>query len=96
MVAALPSIFAAGTKTILINKSWESGTLELALYSKDGSQKIKTLYQGPIIGGADGHAGFFIHEWNGMDPDTKKPYTGDYTIRWTFGAGYRDFPITIK
>jgi hypothetical protein len=96
LAAVIPGIFRSGEKSVIISKSCVSGELEIALYSRDGKEKIKTLFQGQVGGGMDGHAGFYIYEWEGKDPDTHAPYVGDYTVRWTCGPGYREFPITVK
>ncbi len=98
MGAAMPSIFAAGQKTVLISKLIEPGDLEVALYSPDGETKLATLRRGKEKGGADGLEGVFYFAFDGRDPSNGKPFPpGDYRVRWTVaGDGYREFPITIQ
>ena len=96
MVAVIPHIITRGKESIIINKSWKSGELEIALYSTDG-EKIKKLYNGPIEEGFyGGPSGIFLITWDGTDPDNKETYAGNYYIRWTFGDGYRELPVIIK
>ena len=96
MAAVIPHIITRGKESIIINKSWKSGELEIALYSTDG-KKIKKLYDGPIEEGFyGGPSGIFLITWDGTDPDNKETYAGNYHIRWTFGDGYREFPVIIK
>jgi hypothetical protein len=78
LAAALPSVFKAGEKTILIGSSVVRGDVEVALYSSDGKKKQRVL----------GHSA--VMEWDGAG------LKGDYRVRWTFGGGYREFPITIQ
>lgn len=78
LAAALPGVFRAGEKTILIGRSVLPGDLEVTLYSADGKRKQKVL----------GHSA--LMEWDGAG------LKGDYRVRWTFGTGYREFPITIQ
>lgn len=53
LAAALPSVFKAGEKTILIGRSVVPGEIEVALYSADGKTKQKVL----------GHSA--LMEWDG-------------------------------
>lgn len=93
MAAVFPSIIERGKESVIINKSWTSGNLEIALYS--GDEKKKVLYDSYIQGGSDGLGGIFIMKWGGKDPDGVETYSGDYKIRWTFGNEYREFPVSI-
>ena len=98
MGAALPTSIASGEKTMLICKLIEPGTLEVALYSKDGETKLATLHQGAHHGGPDGLEGIFYFAFDGKNPANGKAFpAGDYRVRWTVaGDGYREYPITIK
>ena len=96
MAAVMPSVITRGEESVIINKSLESGQLEIALYSKDGKDKIISLHKGNIKGGYGGHEGIFYIKWDGTDPDKKEAYKGDYRIRWTLGDGYREYPVIIK
>ena len=98
MAAALPSIFAAGQKTVLISKLIEPGDLEVALYSANGETKLATLHRDKEKGGADGLEGVFYFAFDGTDPSNGKAFPpGDYRVRWTVaGDGYREYPITIE
>ena len=58
-------------------------------------EKLKTLYQGDIIGGTDGHQGFRMIRWDGIDPEGHNKLHGDYIIRWLLKDGYRDYAIKI-
>ena len=91
MAAVMPHIITRGKKSVIASKPSQSGQLEIALYSKDGKTKIKTLSNKPARSEV-----FSIMEWDGTDPDKKQTYAGDYLIRWTLTDGYRQFPVTIK
>jgi hypothetical protein len=78
LAAALPSVFKAGEKTVLISNSVVPGEIEVALYSKDGKTRVAALGRSRIL------------EWDGAG------HKGDYRIRWTFGKGYREFPVTVR
>ena len=91
MAAVLPQTISRGEKTIIANKAFKAGELEIALYSKDGKKKIKQLHKGRVRVDQ-----IFVMEWDGTDPATKQKYAGDYTIRWTLNEGYRQRPITIQ
>ena len=89
LATVLPHIIQKDEKSIIICKSWIPGELQIDLYSKDG-KRVNNLYKGKIA------EGIFIITWDGKDPAKKDVYKGDYIIRWTIGAGYREFPIIIK
>ena len=93
MAVVIPSVVVRGEESVIINKSWTSGNLEIALYS--GDVKKKVLYNGYIQGGSDGLGGIFLFKWDGNDPDGLETYSGDYKIRWTLGNDYREFPIYV-
>jgi hypothetical protein len=95
VASVLPSVIKRGTPTIVFCKLRVTGDLKIALYSGDGKKELATLHQGKVEGGADGHAGVFLIQW---DPATVKDQAlkGNYRIRWTVADGYRDFPITIN
>jgi hypothetical protein len=98
MACVLPAQFVAGQEPAAVDcKLIEPGNLEVALYSADGKNKLATLKQGDVPGGADGREGINYFLWNGADPATAQPYApGEYRIRWTVkNDGYREFPITI-
>ena len=95
LAAALPYVVEAGKETMLISKSVVDGKLEIALMSADGSKKLTVLHTGEVKGGSDGHAGVFILPWN-LQVDGKRLEAGDYRIRWTFGEGYAEYPLTVK
>ena len=96
LAVVIPHIIEKGKESVIISKSWKSGELEIALYSKGGEKKIKTLYKGPIEGSSEHTTGVFLITWDGKDPDKKEIYKGDYRIRWTLRDGYREYPIIIK
>jgi hypothetical protein len=83
LAAALPSVFRASEKSILIGNSVVPGEIEVALYSKDGKTKEKVLQR-------SNSRGQLVLEWDGAGN------TGEHRIRWTFGSGYREFPVTIR
>jgi hypothetical protein len=89
MAAVIPGIIKKGEKSVIINCTWKPGEMEIALFSKDGTKKLKTLYLGR------GYE-MQIFRWDGTDPDKKVDFSGDYRIRWTSNAEYREFPVTIK
>jgi hypothetical protein len=89
MAVVIPGVISKGVKSVIINNSWKPGELEIALFSGDGLNKIKSLYNGPA-------RSMFMIEWDGIDPDKKENFKGDYRIRWTMENEYREFPVTIK
>ncbi len=91
MAAVLPQTISRGEKTIIVNKAFKAGQLEIALYSKNGKKKIRRLYKGPVRTDQT-----FVMEWDGTDPRTKQRYSGDYVIRWTLSDGYRQQPVSVK
>jgi hypothetical protein len=90
VAAALPSRIRKGEGTVLVAKVPISGRMEIALHSADGQTRQAVLFDRDVEGDFDGHGGIIIHQW---DADVAP---GDYRIRWTFGDGYREFPITIQ
>ena len=95
VATVIPYLITRGENSTIITKSNISGPLEIALYSGDGMEKLKTLYQGDIIGGTDGHQGFRMIRWDGIDPEGHNKLHGDYIIRWLLKDGYRDYAIKI-
>jgi hypothetical protein len=83
LAAALPSVFKAGEKTILICNSVVPGEIEVALYSSDGKTKEKILRH-------SNRSEQLIFEWDGAND------FGMHRIRWTFAGGYREFPVTVS
>lgn len=96
MAVVIPHIIERGKKSVIISNAMKPGNVEIALYSSDGAKKIKTLYKSPVDGSTDHNSGSFLITWDGKDPDKKETYKGDYRIRWTFGDGYREYPVIIK
>jgi hypothetical protein len=97
MAVVMPQTFSQGAETLIVCKAWAGAdSLEIALYSKDGRKKIRTLERTYLAGGGDGLAGIAIFPWDGSDPEKKQSFTGDYRIRWTFGGEYREFPVKIQ
>lgn len=89
MAVVIPSVVKKGEKIIIANSAWESDDeLEVALYSKNGKDKLASLYKSKNQ--------MNIIEWDGTDPEKKDHYKGDYRVRWTLGNGYREYAITIK
>ncbi len=95
VATVIPYIITEGENSFIITKSVATGPLKIELYSHDGKERLKTLYQGDIIGGTDGHKGFRMIKWNGTDPDNAEKYRGDYQIRWNLGDGYRVYKVSI-
>lgn len=89
LATVLPHTISKKEKSIIISKSRIPGLLQIDLCSTDG-RIVNNLYKGKI--GEE----IFMITWDGKDPAGKKVYKGDYTIRWTIGNGYREFPIIIK
>ena len=97
MAVVIPSTITKDAEALIVCKSWSAAdTLEIALYSKDGSEKTRTLCTTFLEGGGDGLAGIHIFPWDGTDPDHTTTFRGDYRIRWTFAGGYREFPVTLE
>lgn len=95
VATVIPYIINEGEDSYIVTKSNTTGPLDIALYTADGKERIKTLYAGDIIGGTDGHEGFRMIKWDGTDPDHTEKYRGEYLIRWKLGDGYRDYAIEI-
>ena len=87
--AVVPGVFAKGDKVALVNYTWKSGDLEVAVYSANGKKKIAEIFKGKRP--ADN-----LIEWDGTDPAKKVNLMGDYRVRWTVGNEYREFPVNIK
>ncbi len=97
MAVVMPHNISKDGEALIVCKAWAgAGTLEIALYSKDGVEKISVLDSKYFEGGGDGLAGISIFPWDGADPENKRTFSGEYRIRWTFIDGYREFPITIE
>ncbi len=97
MATAIPQVVPRNAETLLVCKAWSGAdTLEIALYSKNGGRKIRTLERVWIEGGNDGLTGIHIFSWDGSDPVNRRLYRGDYRIRWTFGTSCREFPVNLK
>ncbi|MEP7110471.1 MAG: hypothetical protein ABI760_20925 [Ferruginibacter sp.] len=95
-VGVIPYIIKRGQHSFVIAKSRNSGNLVIDIYSADGATKIKTIYHGSIIGDDDGLRGFRITRWDGIDPDGKIEFKGEYLVRWTLNGKYRDYAIKIE
>jgi hypothetical protein len=95
MAQVIPNVITRGRKSIIISKSWIASELEIALYSGDGNNKIKTLYRGSNSTSTSGFSQIFLIEWDGTDPAKVDEYDGNYRIRWTQGNDNRDYNITI-
>jgi len=87
LATVLPSVITKESPSFLVNQSRVSGPVEIALYSRDGKDKIRSIR---AESKAD-DAGLLIIKWDG-----KELSPGDYRIRWTLKDQYRDFPITVK
>jgi hypothetical protein len=95
-VGVVPYIIKRGKNSFMITKSKISGNLTIELYTRDGKTKLKSLYQGPIVGDGDGLRGFHMLKWDGTDPDKKETFNGDYLVRWTLNGKYRDYAIIVE
>ncbi|MBN1293199.1 MAG: hypothetical protein JXB48_15280 [Candidatus Latescibacteria bacterium] len=97
MAVVIPHIIPKGTEALIVCKSWSAAdTLEIALYSKDGARKVRTLNTTYLEGGGDGLAGIYIFPWDRTDSKNGKVFPGDYRVRWTFCDSYREYPVTLK
>ena len=97
MAIVIPQVISEGEEVLILCKSWSAAdTLEIALYSENGTKIIRTLSKTLLDGSSDGLAGIYIFPWDGADPENKVTLKGDYRIRWTFGNGYRERPIVLK
>jgi hypothetical protein len=85
----IPGVINKGEQTVILSRFWKPEELEIALYSADGKNKIKSLYQGRVNS-------FFMWEWDGTDSDRKDSYKGKYRLRWTSNEEYREYPIYIN
>jgi hypothetical protein len=90
----IPYIIKPGQNSFVIAKSITTGNLTIGLYSRDGNTKIKSIYEGKIIG--DGLKGFRMIKWDGTDPDKKMTFKGDYIVRWTLNGKNRNCAVTIE
>jgi hypothetical protein len=90
MATVLPSRPEKGGEANLVCKSNKPGELKDDVYSKQG-KKLETLYTEQIQKNRT-----VVHTWNGKGVQTGKQYRGEYTIRWTIGDGYREFPVILK
>ncbi|MGC1240084.1 MAG: hypothetical protein WA874_00785, partial [Chryseosolibacter sp.] len=90
MATVLPSRLKKDGQTIIVCKSTEPGELKIDLYSKQG-KKLETLHTARVDKNRT-----VVHTWDGRSAATKKPYKGEYTIRWTIGDGYREFPVVVE
>jgi hypothetical protein len=95
MAQVIPNVITRGVKSILINKSWKAGEIEIALYSEDGKNKIKSLYKGINSTSTTGFSQFFLIQWDGTDPDQVETYSGNYRIRWTTGTDSREYAVSV-
>jgi len=96
VACVLPSVIDRGGKAFVLCKVPVDGDIQIDLYDAAGKAKKAALRTGRIKGGMDGHAGIFIHTWNGADAEGKPIAPGNYRVRWTVKDGYREFPITIN
>jgi flagellar hook assembly protein FlgD len=90
MATVLPYQITKGEQAIIVCKSTAPGELTVDLYSKQG-KKLETLF----TGGIDKNRTVVL-TWDGKSSANKKTYKGEYTIRWTIGGGYREFPLVLK
>ncbi len=95
MAAVIGNVIHQGENSIIMSKAWMPEVLMIDVYSADGQDMVLRLFHGPVPGGGDGMEGFFIYQWDGVDPSARMDLQGDYRIRWTFRGGHREFPITI-
>jgi len=89
MSTVLPHTVPRQGESIIICKTWVPGELRIDMYTPEDN-KMCNLYRGKI------GEGTFLITWDGKDPAGKEVFRGDYKIRWTFGTGYREFPIVIQ
>jgi hypothetical protein len=92
----IPYIIKRGRNSFIVAKSPVSGNLVIDLYSRDGKTKIKTLNKGSIKGDGDGLRGFRMIKWDGIDPEGKITFKGDYLLRWTLNGKYSERVIKIN
>ena len=88
MAVVIPSVIKKGEKCIIANTSWSADEIEIALYSRDGKEKLATIHKGKGTKN--------IIQWDGKHPENKKQYKGDFRIRWSQKEGYREYPVTFK
>ncbi len=88
MAVVIPSIITKGQKAVILNHSWKPGDLEISLYSKDGKNKLQTIFTGKNTAN--------IIEWDAATATSGKPLKGDYRIRWALNGGYREYPVIIQ
>ena len=88
MAVVIPGVFKKGEQCIIANTSWSAEEMEIALYSRDGKDKLAILHKGK------GQKN--IIQWDGKNPQNKKQYKGNFRIRWSQSGGYRDYPINIQ
>lgn len=90
LATVLPYKVDKGEQAILVCKSNAPGELTIDLYSKDG-RKLEGLFTKEVVQNRT-----VVYTWDGKNATTKKPYRGQYTIRWSIGDGYREFPVLLK
>ena len=90
MATVLPHQIEKNGQAILVCKSNAPGELRIDLYSKQG-EKLENLYSGDVAKNRT-----VAHTWNGKPSTGRKGYRGAYTIRWSIGDGYREFPVVVK
>lgn len=90
MATVLPYQVGKNEHAIIVCKSSASGELVVDLYSKQG-KKLENLFKQDIQKNRT-----VVHTWDGKIGADKKRYTGEYVIRWSFGNGYREYPLFLK
>jgi hypothetical protein len=91
LATVLPHDVKKGGQAILVCKSRKPGALTVDLYSKQG-RKVETLFTENIRENTT-----IVHTWDGKSRAKKEePYKGEYSIRWSIGDGYREFPVMLR
>lgn len=90
LATVLPHQIDQGEQAIIVCKSNTPGELKIDVYSKDG-KKLENLFTENIQKDRT-----VVHTWDGKSVSGKTPYKGAYTIRWSIGDGYREFPVVLK
>ena len=90
LATVLPHQIKKGKQAIIVCKSRNPGELQIDLYSKQG-KKLENLLTRQIEKDRT-----VVLTWDGKGTANKEAYAGEYTIRWSIGNGYREFPVVLR
>jgi hypothetical protein len=98
IATVIPYIITPGTKAVLFSKfdTPEKHLLQIALYDRAGKNKLRVLADTTVTGDPDGLLGFHMLQWDGIDPEKKEVFKGNYLVRWTTHDGYWDCWVEVK